>query len=238
MGNTRFEHTFQDPGAPIEERVTSLLSLMTPEEKISCLGTDPNVPRLGVKGSGHIEGLHGAAMGEPGGWGKPNPIPTTTFPQAIGLGQTWDVGCVRLAAEIEGLEARYLFQHPEYGRGGIVVRAPNADLGRDPRWGRTEECYGEDPYFNGTLTAAFVRGLQGDHPKYWRAASLMKHFLANSNENGRESSSSDFDERLFREYYSVPFRMESRLDRGHTWRLITRTTAFPAPYIPCSKRSP
>ncbi|BDI28239.1 glycosyl hydrolase [Capsulimonas corticalis] len=207
MNNTTTTHIFQTPDAAIEDRVTDLLSLMTTEEKIACLGTDPSVPRLGVKGSGHIEGLHGVAMGEPGGWGGKEPLPTTTFPQAIGLGQTWDVECVRLAAEIESVEARYLFQHPEYARGGIVVRAPNADLGRDPRWGRTEECYGEDPYFNGTLAAAFVRGLQGDHPRYWRSASLMKHFLANSNENGRENSSSDFDERLFREYYSVPFRM-------------------------------
>ncbi|HWB93333.1 MAG TPA: glycoside hydrolase family 3 C-terminal domain-containing protein, partial [Puia sp.] len=70
-----------------------------------------------------------------------------------------------------------------------------------------EECYGEDAFFNGALVQAFVHGLQGDDPRYWQAASLMKHFLANSNENGRDSSSSDFDERLWREYYSVPFRM-------------------------------
>ena len=87
------------------------------------------------------------------------------------------------------------------------MRAPNADLGRDPRWGRTEECFGEDPFFNGKMVAAMVKGLQGDDPKYWLTASLMKHFLANSNENGRGGSSSDFDERLLREYYSVPFRM-------------------------------
>ena len=88
-----------------------------------------------------------------------------------------------------------------------MVRAPNADLGRDPRWGRTEECFGEDPFFNGTMVVAMVKGLQGDDPKYWLTASLMKHFLANSNEDGRDGSSSNFDERLLREYYSVPFRM-------------------------------
>ena len=202
-----FEHAFQNPALPIDERITNLLSLMTLEEKIVCFSTKPNVPRLGVKASGHIEGLHGVAMGVPGNWGGKDPIPTTTFPQAIGLGQTWDTDLVHRAAAAEGYEARYLFQSERYGRGGLVVRAPNADLGRDPRWGRTEECYGEDAFFNGTLTAAFVKGLQGDHPVYWQAASLMKHFLANSNEDGRESSSSDFDERLFREYYSVPFRM-------------------------------
>ena len=89
----------------------------------------------------------------------------------------------------------------------MVIRAPNADIARDPRWGRTEESYGEDAFFNGTMTVAFVKGLQGNHPKYWQSASLMKHFLANSNEDGRTYTSSDFDERLWREYYSVPFRM-------------------------------
>jgi beta-glucosidase len=180
---------------------------MTLDEKIACLGTKPSVPRLGVHGSDHIEGLHGVAMGEPGGWGRDNPVSTTTFPQAIGLGQTWDPQLIRRAAAVEGYEARYLIQSEQYQRGGIVVRAPNADLGRDPRWGRTEECYGEDTYLTGTMTQAFVRGLQGDDPKYWLSAALMKHFLANSNENGRENSSSDFDDRLFREYYSLPFRM-------------------------------
>jgi beta-glucosidase len=89
----------------------------------------------------------------------------------------------------------------------VVVRAPNADLSRDPRWGRTEESMGEDPYLVGTLTVAFIHGLQGPDPKRWQAASLMKHFMANENENGRTHTSSNFDERLFREYYSVPFRM-------------------------------
>ena len=100
-----------------------------------------------------------------------------------------------------------MVQSKRFRRGGLVVRAPNADLGRDIRWGRTEECYGEDAFFNGTLVTAFVKGLQGDHPRYWQTASLLKHFFANSNEDERESSSSNFDQRLFREYYSVPFRM-------------------------------
>ena len=199
-----YEHPFQNPDLPAEQRIDNLLSLMTLEEKVECLGTNPSVPRLGLKGSGHSEGLHGLAQGGPSNWGRKNPTTTTTFPQAIGLAETWDVDVIRRAAAVEGFEARYIFQ--KYNRGGIVVRAPNADLGRDPRWGRTEECYGEDPFFNGTLTVAFVKGLQGDHPKYWQTASLLKHFLANSNENGRTSTSSDFDERLFREYYSVPFR--------------------------------
>jgi len=180
---------------------------MTIEEKIACLGTNPSVLRLGVKGSSHVEGIHGLAQGGPGKWGRPKVVPTTTFPQGIGLGETWDPEILRRAAEVESYEARYIFQSPKYKQGGIVIRSPNADLGRDPRWGRTEECYGEDAYFNGTMVVAFVKGLQGDDPKYWRSAALMKHFLANSNENERDKSSSNFDERLFREYYSAPFRM-------------------------------
>jgi beta-glucosidase len=108
---------------------------------------------------------------------------------------------------LEGEEARYYHQNPVFDFGGIVVRAPNADLSRDPRWGRTEESMGEDPYLVGTMTVAFIHGLQGPDPGHWQAASLMKHFLANENEDGRSYTSSDFDERLFREYYSVPFRM-------------------------------
>ena len=88
-----------------------------------------------------------------------------------------------------------------------MVRAPNTDLARDPRWGRSEESFGEDPFLTGTMATAFAKGLQGDDPKYWLTASLMKHFLANSNEDGRDGSSSNFDERLLREYYSMPFRM-------------------------------
>ena len=107
----------------------------------------------------------------------------------------------------EAYEARYINQTDKYKTGNLVIRAPNADIGRDPRWGRTEECYGEDAWFNGCMVQAYVRGLQGPDPKYWMAASLMKHFLANSNENDRVRSTSDFDERLFREYYSLPFKM-------------------------------
>src|SRR5215510_3757274 len=204
--SSQYQYPFQNPNLSIDDRITNILSLMTLDEKVECLSTDPSVPRLGIKGSRHVEGIHGLAQGGPGKWGRPNTIPTTTFPQGIGLGETWDPDSLRQAGGIEGYEARYIFQSQKYHQGGIVIRSPNSDLGRDPRWGRTEECYGEDAYFNGTMTVAFVKGLQGDNPKYWLSAALMKHFLANSNENTRSHSSSDFDERLFHEYYSVPFR--------------------------------
>ncbi|HEX7424731.1 MAG TPA: glycoside hydrolase family 3 C-terminal domain-containing protein [Terriglobales bacterium] len=217
----QYQYPFQNPSLPVEARIDNILSLMTPEEKISALSTSPDVPRLGIYGSSHIEGLHGVAYGGPGGWeGRGlKPLPTTQFPQSVGLGETWDPDLLQKAAAIEGDEARYIFQSENqlakswdgegkgHRREGIVIRAPNADLARDPRWGRSEESYGEDPYLTGTMAVAFVRGLQGDDPHYWRTASLMKHFLANSNEDGRDGSSSNFDERLLREYYSVPFRM-------------------------------
>jgi beta-glucosidase len=215
----QYKYPFQNPSLPIEQRVNNILSLMTADEKIAALSTVPDVPRLGIAGSSHIEGLHGVALGGPGGWGGRGlqPLPTTQFPQSVGLGETWDPELIRKAAAIEGYEARYTFntdtqfttnfRGEKHRRVGIVVRAPNTDLARDPRWGRSEESFGEDPYFVGTMAAAFARGLQGDDPKYWLSASLMKHFLANSNENGRGGSSSDFDERLLREYYSAPFRV-------------------------------
>jgi len=201
------QYPFQNPDLPIEQRIDNILSLMTIDEKIECLDTNPSVPRLGIKGSGHVEGIHGLTQGGPGKWGRPKTVPSTTFPQGIGLGETWDPEILRQAGEIEGYEARYVFQSPKYNQGGIVIRSPNADIGRDPRWGRNEECYGEDAYFNGTMVVAFSKGLQGNDPTYWQSAALMKHFLANSNENDRDKSSSNFDERLFHEYYSLPFRM-------------------------------
>jgi beta-glucosidase len=202
------QYPFQNPELPLEDRVNNIVSLMTLQEKIAFLSSRPGVPRLGIRAMGHVEGLHGLARGGPSNWGRRNPVPTTIFPQAIGMAETWDTDIMHQAGAVEGYEVRYISQNEKYdGRSGLIVRAPNADLGRDPRWGRTEECYGEDPFFNGTMAVAFIKGLQGDHPKYWLTASLLKHFFANSNEDDRDSSSSDFDEQLFREYYSMPFRM-------------------------------
>ncbi len=201
--------SFRDTSLPDGVRIQNLLSQLTLDEKVLLMSDHPKIPRLGLEFSGQVEGLHGLALGGPAGWGGRGrqPVPTTTFPQEKGLGATWDPELLKRIASLEGYEARYYYQNPVFDRGGVVVRAPNADLSRDPRWGRTEESYGEDPFLVGTLTVAFAQGLQGPDPKHWQAASLMKHFLANENEDGRTHTSSDFDERLFREYYSVPFRM-------------------------------
>ncbi|HET7102664.1 MAG TPA: glycoside hydrolase family 3 C-terminal domain-containing protein [Terracidiphilus sp.] len=203
------DYPFRNPKLSDDARIADLLSRLTIEEKINLMSDHPTIPRLGLEFSGQVEGLHGLALGGPAGWGGRGllPVPTTIFPQEKGLGATWDPALLKKVAALEGYEARYAYQNPVIHRGGVVVRAPNADLSRDPRWGRTEESYGEDPFLVGTLTVAFAQGLQGPDPKHWQAASLMKHFLANENEDGRTHSSSDFSERLFREYYSVPFRM-------------------------------
>ncbi|MGB8258768.1 MAG: glycoside hydrolase family 3 C-terminal domain-containing protein [Terracidiphilus sp.] len=200
---------FRNPALPEDQRIADLLRRLSLDEKVLLMSDHPSFPRLGLVFSGQVEGLHGLALGGPaewGGHGKPA-LPTTIFPQEKGLGQTWDPELLKKIAALEGYEARYDYQNPVLNRGGVVVRAPNADLSRDPRWGRTEESYGEDPFLVGTLTVAFAQGLQGPDPKHWQAASLMKHFLANENEDGRTYTSSNFGERLFREYYSVPFRM-------------------------------
>ena len=221
LAQDNYQYPFQNPNLPAEQRVDNLLSLMTLQEKIDALSTDPDVPRLGVHGSGQIEGLHGVALGGPGGWGRVfptgvrhgtpgvhplnKPLETTQFPQEVGLGETWDPALLQQAATEEAIEARYIFQSS--GRGGLVVRAPNLNLDRDPRWGRSEESMGEDPYFVGTMGVAFVKGLQGDDSRYWRTSSLLKHFVAYSNETDRSGSSSNFDARLLHEYYTVGFRM-------------------------------
>jgi beta-glucosidase len=205
----QYENPYQNPNLPMEVRVNNLVSLMTLQEKVALLTQSPSLPRLGIPRVNWVEGLHGVAQGAPGGWGNMGgvggSIHTTTFSQSIGLGETWDPEVLRQAGGVEGYEARYIVQRLH--RGGLVIRAPNADLGRDPRWGRTEECYGEDPFLNGTLATGYVKGMQGDDPKYWMSAALLKHFFANSNEDGRTRSSSEFDEQLFQEYYGVPFRM-------------------------------
>jgi beta-glucosidase len=202
------QYPFRNPDLPVEQRTANILSLMTLDEKLAALGTSSEVRRLGIPNAGSSEGIHGLVQGGMmnalrGGQG----VPTTQFAQTVGMALTWDPELIRRAGAVVGVEARYIYHNQKYERSPLVVWGPNADLARDPRWGRIDESYGEDAFFNGTMAAAYAGGLQGDNPKYWQAASLVKHFLANSNENGRYGSSSDFDERLFREYYSVPFRM-------------------------------
>ncbi len=207
-------YEFQNTKLSDEKRIDALMEELTLDEKITLLGSDLAVPRLGILPCRHHEGLHGLALGGPSGWGGhkmvdgkrvATDLPTTIFPQSYGLGATWDTDLLRKVGEQASIEARYYMQRPDDKRTALVMRAPNADLARDPRWGRTEESFGEDAFLTARLTVANIEGLQGDDPRYWRTAALMKHFLANSNEDRRDSTSSNFDMRLFYEYYAYPF---------------------------------
>ncbi len=198
------QYPFQNANLPLEQRVDNILSLMTLDEKLACLTTSTAVPRLQIPDAGGTEGLHGLVRK---GDFNQKAATTTQFPEVIGMASTWDPALIRLAGAVQGYEARYIYQSEKYKSSVLVVWGPNADLARDPRWGRNNESYGEDAFYTGTMAVAFIKGMQGNDAKYWQAASLMKHFLANSNETTRGSSSSDFDEELLRDYYSVPFRM-------------------------------
>ena len=217
------QNVFNDPAINEEQRLDDLIARMTLDEKVDALGNNTQVPRLGIQASGSVEGLHGIVLGGPTYGDRAN-TPTTGFPQAYGLGETWDTDLLHRVAAYISTENRYLFQNAKYRKSGLIMWTPNVDLGRDPRWGRTEECYGEDAFLTSRLAVAFIKGIQGDHPKYWRNASLMKHFLSNSNEYGRTFSSSNYSDKLFREYYAYPFY--KGVTEGGSQALMTAYNAY------------
>jgi beta-glucosidase len=187
---------FLDPELPLDRRVDALLALLTRDERVAMLHQyAPAVPRLGVAAfRTGTEALHGV------GWLGP----ATVFPQAVGLGATWDPELVREVAEAIGVELR-AFHHrsPEVS---LNAWAPVVNLLRDPRWGRNEEGYSEDPRHTARLAEAFCRGLAGDHPRFLRAAAVLKHFLAYNNEDGRCETSSSVRPRVLHEYDLAAFR--------------------------------
>lgn len=180
----------------LDARVTNLLSQLTIDEKIALLHQhQPAVERLGLR-SFHTgqEGLHGMA------WCGV----ATVFPQAIGLASTWNAELVERVGAAVGDEVR-AFHHREPDRIGLNVWAPVVDLLRDPRAGRNEEGYSEDPLLTGVLSTAYCRGLRGDDPTYLKTAPTLKHFLAYNNEAERVTSSSQVRPRLLHEYYLRAF---------------------------------
>lgn len=188
---------YLNPDLPLEERVRDLVSRLTTEEKIGMMASRQEaVPRLGVP-EYHIggEAAHGLVTKDG---------PTTVFPQTIGLACTWDEKLLHRIGEVVGDEAR-AYCRRRRGLGGLTLWAPTIDMERDPRWGRTEEGYGEDPVLTGRLSSAFIRGMQGDHPFYIKAAAAPKHFYANNNERDRMRCSASIDPRNRREYYLKAF---------------------------------
>ncbi len=196
------QYPFQDTKLSDDERIDNVISLMELQEKLQLFG-GTGIPRLDIAAPGSVEAIHGAVMsGNPADSHKFENY-STAFPQGYGLGETWDKGALRTVGETMAAEVRYY--SATSGRNSLVLWAPNADIARDPRWGRTEESLGEDAFLVGTLAGELVKGIQGPDERYWTACSLMKHFLANSNEDNRASTSSDFSKKLFHEYYSYGF---------------------------------
>ncbi|WP_411113813.1 glycoside hydrolase family 3 C-terminal domain-containing protein [Streptomyces sp. 029-5] len=187
---TEEQPPFPDPRATRAARVEDLLARLTLDEKTALLHQfAPAIERLGVAAfrTGQ-EALHGVAwMG-----------PATVFPQAVGLGATWNEELVRRVGEAVSREIRTM--RARDGRVGLNVWAPTVNLLRNPLWGRNEEGYAEDPRLTSVLATAYTRGLRGDHPDYWRTAPVLKHWLAHNNETDRATTSSSIRPRVLHEY--------------------------------------
>ena len=178
---------YLDPSLPIAQRVDDLVGRMTLEEKIAQMQNDaPALPRLHIAAyDWWNEGLHGVARSGH----------ATVFPQAIGLAATWDTDLMHRIADTIGTEARAKYNQAQREGNhaifyGLTLWSPNINIFRDPRWGRGQETYGEDPFLTARMGTAFVRGLQGDDPKYLKTAATAKHYAVHS---GPESERHTFD---------------------------------------------
>lgn len=183
-----------------KERAADLVSRMTLEEKISQIGnTMPPIPRLGIN---HYdvwgEALHGI-MGRNNNSG----MTATSFPNSVAVGATWDPELIKREASVIADEARG-FNHDLIFT--LTYWSPVIEPARDPRWGRTAETFGEDPFLVTEIGKGFILGMMGDDPKYLKTVPCGKHFLANNTEFNRHTGSSDMDDRDMREYYLAPYR--------------------------------
>jgi beta-glucosidase len=195
---------YQDPALPLETRVNDLISRMTLEEKVSqMMNSAPAIPRLGIpEYDWWNEALHGVAFAGD----------ATVFPQAIGLGATFDQKLIGRVADVISTEARAKYNEAQRQGNrarfrGLTFWSPNINIFRDPRWGRGQETYGEDPYLTGRLGVAFVRGLQGNDPKYLKTVSTPKHYAVHSGpEPERHAFDAAVSERDMQETYFAAFR--------------------------------
>jgi beta-glucosidase len=200
-----YEFPYQNPGLSVDTRVNDLVGRMTVDEKISqMMNAAPAIDRLGIpEYNWWNECLHGVARAGL----------ATCFPQAIGLGATWDQNLIFMVSTTISDEARAKYH--EFIRigsrkiyQGLTFWSPNVNIFRDPRWGRGQETYGEDPFLTGKLGVQFVKGLQGDDPKYFKTIATLKHFAVHSGpEPERHSFDAVTDERDFRETYLPQFEM-------------------------------
>ncbi|MEJ2627570.1 MAG: glycoside hydrolase family 3 C-terminal domain-containing protein [bacterium] len=177
-----------------KERLTDLINLMTIDEKISQLVNHADsIPRLGISEYNYwSEALHGVLASG-----------ATSFPQAVALGSTWDPDLVYGIGTAISDEARVKNMTENKG---LTYWSPTINIARDPRWGRNEESYSEDPYLLSRIGVAFIKGMQGNDPYYLKSVSTPKHFIANNEEERRHTGSSDVDMRSLFEYYLPAFR--------------------------------
>jgi beta-glucosidase len=193
---------YLDPTQPVDARVSDLISRMTLEEKAAALDhKSSGNPRLGIpQWGGWNQCLHGI-------WSKSRT--TTLFPVSIAMGASWDPALVHEEADAMSDEARAMYNIHEMGPStpcGLVYRGPVINISRNPFWGRIQECYGEDPYLTGRMGVAYVKGLQGEDPKYLKIAATLKHYAVNNVEDHRLSLSATVSERMLYEYWLPHFR--------------------------------
>ncbi len=219
---------YKDMDAPIHDRVMDLLSRMTVEEKVALMiHNAPAIPRLDIDKYYHgNEALHGIVR--PGNF--------TVFPQAIALAATWNNDLMYRISTAISDEARGRWNELGLGKKQLdgssdllTFWSPTVNMARDPRWGRTPETYGEDPFLTGTIGVAFVRGLQGNHPRYLKAVSTPKHYAANNEEHNRASCNAVISERDLREYYLPSF--EKCIVEGKAQSIMTAYNAVNG--VPC-----
>ncbi|EOD64241.1 glycoside hydrolase family 3 protein [Amycolatopsis vancoresmycina] len=200
---------FRDPSLPLAARIDDLLSRLTADEKISLLHQyEPAIPRLGIGVfKTGTEALHGVAWStDYDDKGAVVKADGTVFPQAIGLASTWDPQLVKQVGAAVGQEARgFNVRNPTLW--GLNLWAPVVNLLRDPRWGRNEEGYSEDPYLTGKFAVAYGHGIQGDDPRYLQAAPTLKHFLAYNNEVNRDTSNSSVPPKILHDYDEQAFKI-------------------------------
>ena len=195
------KYAFLDNSKPIRERIADLLSRLTIDEKIAMLPSHmQGVPRLGI--SEWYVGCE-VARGYVGRQGEIDEV-STVFPQPIGMASMFDPDLMYKIGEIAGDEARYYYQKCKNGK--LMVWGPTVDMERDPRWGRTEEAYGEDPFLTGEMTKAYTKGLAGEDEFYLKTVPTLKHFCADNNEFERGSCSANITPRLLHEYYYAAFK--------------------------------
>ncbi|AUC21060.1 beta-glucosidase [Polaribacter sejongensis] len=199
------KYPFNNPDLPIDTRVEDLLGRLTITEKVSLLvSTAEEIKRLEVDKYYHgNEGLHGVVKG-----GR-----FTVFPQAVALASTWNPNLIHNVATAISDEARAKWNFYNQGKDQLnpysdllTMWSPTINMARDPRWGRTPETYGEDPFLTSKIGLSFVTGLQGDDDKYLKVVSTPKHFVANNQEENRFAYNAEISERALREYYLPAFK--------------------------------